>query len=102
MRQGSEAAAGCGSGCLVTRRSFVRASGDNFGLGAKAFPGSLPLRTWAAASRSRRIRADLKLARLSRARVFTEHAAGKEVIRLCHASRDFEQIANNKTAETRL
>ena len=49
------------------------------------------------APHSRRIRAGLRLARLSGARVLAENGSGKEVVRLRHASRDFEQIVNNKT-----
>ena len=53
--------------------SCARASGTNSDLGAEGLLGILPLRARTAAPHSRHIRAGLRLARLRRARVFTEN-----------------------------
>lgn len=64
--------------------------------------GILPLRARTAALYSRRIRASLRFARLSGAKVFTEDGPAKEVVRLRPASGDFEQIANNKRTHMKI
>ena len=76
IREG-QSANGEGTGGGGHGRSFVGASSHNCGLGSKALFGMLLLRTRTATSHSRRIRAGLKLARLSGAKVFTEDGAGK-------------------------
>ena len=70
--------------------------GFNSDLRAEALLGILSLRARTAAPHSMRIRAGLRLARLSGAKAFTENRPGKKVGRLRRASRDFEQIANSK------
>ena len=64
IREG-QSANGEGTGGGGHGRSFVGASSHNCGLGSKALFGMLLLRTRTATSHSRRIRAGLKLARLS-------------------------------------